>query len=117
MATTQEVVNKAGELARLIAEHDAAKKFATATDKLREDTQAQRVLNDLNRKLAEIEEKEQAGKPIEVEDKRAVESLRKQVVTHPLLREFQAAQFEYVDLMRQVDAALSGAQPGGAGSA
>lgn len=113
MATTDDVLKRAAELGRLIGEHEAARKLKAAADKLEADVEAQRILNDFSRKLAEIEEKEQTGKPIEVEDKRAVETLRRQVVKHPVLREFQAAQFEYVNLMRKVDDALSRA---GAGS-
>lgn len=109
MATTDEIMKQAAALGRLIAEHKAAKQFKTLMAKLEADVEAQRILNDFGRKLAEIEEKEQTGRPIEVDDKRAVEALRRQVVKHPLLREFQMAQFEYVDLMRKVDEALNGA--------
>jgi cell fate (sporulation/competence/biofilm development) regulator YlbF (YheA/YmcA/DUF963 family) len=108
MVTTDDVLNKARELGELITRHEATRKYQAALEKLRQDEAAQRLLNDLNRKFEEIEQKEQSGRPIEVEDKRTAESLRQQVARHPLLCELQMAQLDYVDLMRKIDALLGG---------
>jgi cell fate (sporulation/competence/biofilm development) regulator YlbF (YheA/YmcA/DUF963 family) len=113
MAMTDDVVKKARELGALISQHEATRKYRAALEKLRQDQEAQRLLNDLNRKLEEIEQKEQSGRPIEVGDKRTAESLRGQVARHPLLCELQVAQLDYVDLMRKVDGVLSSEAGGG----
>lgn len=117
MASTEQIVAEAKKLGTLIAEHPAAQKLESVLKRLDEDVQAQRTLNDYNRQLQKIAEKEQAGSPIEVEDKHAVENLRNQLIHSPVLRDMQIAQMDYVDLMRQVDQAIAGQAPAGPGGA
>ena len=57
---------------------------------------------------AVIAEKEARQQPIEVEDKRKLEQLHQKVIEHPLLRDLQVVQMDYLDLMRKVDEALRG---------
>jgi cell fate (sporulation/competence/biofilm development) regulator YlbF (YheA/YmcA/DUF963 family) len=106
MATTEEIISKAEELGKMIANHNAAQQIEKVAQKLEKDIEAQRALNDYNRCIAKIGERESQGKPIEVEDKRILEKLQQQVIMNPLLREFQVAQMDYVDLMRRVDEAM-----------
>jgi len=116
MATTEEILDAARQLGKLIGSHEAAKKFADVMGHLREDDDAQRLLNDYNRQLSTITEKESAGTPVEVEDKRKLESLQTQVMTNDVLRDLQMVQMDYVDLMRRVDDAMSDASPSPAGT-
>lgn len=109
MATTQEILAAARSLGALIASHDAAAKFEQAVGKLQQDVEAQRTLSDYNRHLQKVAEKEASGKPIEVEDKRQIEKLQTAVTRNATLRDFQVAQMDYLDLMRLVDEAMSGA--------
>jgi len=109
MATTEEILEAARQLGKLIGSHDAAKKFADVTGRLRDDDDAQRLLSDYNRHASTIAEKESNGSPIEVEDKRKLEEFQTKVMTHDLLRDFQMVQMDYVDLMRRVDEAMVGA--------
>lgn len=108
MATTQEILSEAKALGEKIAEHGAAKKFEEAVKALQDDVEAQRLLTDYQRFVTTIAEKEQQGKPIEVEDKHKLDELQKGVMRNANLRTFQMAQMDYLDLMRQVDAAISG---------
>lgn len=121
MSTTDDVLKKARELGDLISEHPATKKLEDVLQRLQNDTDAQRALNDYNRHLQALAEKEQAGRPIEVEDKRKLEQLQGALVRNPILRDFQMAQMDYLDLMRQVDEATqgsaAGAAPGAPGTA
>lgn len=117
MSTTDDVLKKARELGDLIAGHPATKKLEGVLQNLQGDTDAQRALNDYNRHLQALAEKEQSGRPIEVEDKRKLEQLQGAVVRNPVLRDFQMAQMDYLDLMRQVDEATQGASAGGAAPA
>jgi len=106
MPTTEEIMDQAKALGEQIAEHDAAKKFIDAVARLEKDTQAQQAVNDLNRFIGTLAQKQQAGGAIEVEDKRKLEELQNAVVMHPVLRTFQTAQMDYVDLLRKVDEAM-----------
>jgi cell fate (sporulation/competence/biofilm development) regulator YlbF (YheA/YmcA/DUF963 family) len=108
MATTQEILSAAREVGKLIASHDIARKLESAMSRLQGDVEAQRVLNDYNRHLQKLGEKEQSGKPIEVSDKQQLEKLQNAVIRNPLLRDFQMAQMDYLDLMRKVDEAMAG---------
>jgi len=109
MATdTDEIMKKARELGKMVADHPHAKKFAELAHDLGQDVEAQRVLTDYDRHLQALSEKEQAGKPIEVEDKRKLEQLQQAVVKNKKLRDFQMAQMDYLDLMRRIDEAISG---------
>ncbi len=113
MANTQEILKAATDLGKLIASHEAAKKVEGAIGKLQADVEAQRLLNDFNRAVQAVSEKEAQGKPIEVADKHKLQELQNKVVKNAVLRDFQLAQMDYLDLMRKVDEAMSG-QPGGA---
>jgi len=108
MPTTDEIMDKAKALGEEIAEHEAAKAFIDSLSRLEKDTEAQRAVTDLNRYIGTLSQKQQAGSPIEVEDKRKLEELQTAVVMHPVLRAFQTAQVEYVDLLRKVDEAMIG---------
>lgn len=114
MATTQEILASARELGKLIATHPAAVKFEDIVQKLQADVEAQRLMTDLNRHIEALGEKEAQGKPIEVADKRKLEDLQNKMIRHPLLSQFQMVQMDYLDLMRQVDEALTGESPAAA---
>ena len=107
MATTEQILQAAGDLGKMVAEHTAAKTFADTTAKLHKDTDAQRTLNDYHRHVQSLQEKQSAGKPIEVEDKRRLEKLQQNMVKNPLLRDLQMVQMDYLDLMRKVDQAMA----------
>jgi len=111
MPNSQEVVQQARRLGEMIAEHDAAKKLDAAVAALEADVEAQRALTDLNRHSQRLDDKQREGKPIEVEDKRKAETLRKAVVRSPVLRDLQMAQMDYADLMREVQTAIDGSTP------
>lgn len=108
MATTQEILDAATALGKQIGTHEVTIKFEKSLKALEDDIEAQRLLNDYQRHLAKIAEKESKGEPIEVEDKRRLEDLQGRVVSHDTLRSLQVSQMDYLDLMRQVDQAISG---------
>jgi cell fate (sporulation/competence/biofilm development) regulator YlbF (YheA/YmcA/DUF963 family) len=108
MATTQEILDAARALGKQIQGHDVARRLETALRALQQDVEAQRVLADYNRHLTALGEKESAGRPIEVADKRKLEELQQKVIMSPKLQQFQMAQMDYLDLMRKVDEAMTG---------
>lgn len=108
MATTQEILEAAQALGKQISTHEASIKFEKLLKALQEDVEAQRLLNDYQRHMAKIAEKETKGNPIEVDDKRRLEDLQNRVISHPTLRDLQVSQMDYMDLMRQVNEAISG---------
>lgn len=114
MATTQEIVDAATALGKLVAKHEAVVKMETVLKNFQEDIEAQRLFNDYQRHLAKIGQKEAAGQPIEVQDKRQLESLQDGVSHNAILRDLQIRQMDYLDLMRRVDEAIASQSPLGA---
>ncbi len=108
MANDEQVIKAAKELGKMLNDHPKVSRLESAVKKLREDTEAQRALNDLNRHLHAIAEKEMMGQPIEVSDKHKMQELQNAVVHNLVLREFQLAQMDYVDLVRELDDAMYG---------
>lgn len=108
MATDDQIMKAAGELGKLLGEHPKVSRLESAIGKLKEDVEAQRALNDLNRHLQAVTEKEMSGQPIEVADKRKLQELQTAVVHNLVLQEFQLAQMDYVDLVRRLDEAMYG---------
>lgn len=108
MATTQEILDAATQLGKMVGTHEVSAKLERAVKALQEDVEAQRLLSDYHRHLDKIGQKEAKGQPIEVEDKRRLEQLQKAVASSGLLREFQIRQMDFLDLMRQVDEAIMG---------
>lgn len=108
MTTEDSILSAARQLGAQIAQTPAAQRLTQVARELEKDLDAQRALTDLNRHAEAIAQKQAAGQPIEVQDKRQLESLQQAVVRNPLLRDFQAAQMDYIDLMRRVDQAIQG---------
>jgi len=111
MVTTNEILKAAQDLGKLVASHEAGRKYQQVLSGLLEDTDAQRLLNDYNRHLHTIGEKEATGKPIEVDDKRKLEDLQGRIIRHQLLRNLQIVQMDFADLMRKIDDAIAQSGP------
>ena len=117
MASTQEILSKADEIGKMVGEHETSKRLEAAMKLLQNDLESQRMLSDFNRTLQALAQKEAAGKPIEVEDKRKLETLQSHIVRNPTLRQFQTAQMDYLDLLRKIDERINGTPAEGAGAA
>ena len=105
-ATQDDILKAATDLGKLVAAHSATKRYNELTEKLDADRDAQRVLADYSRAIQTVAEKEQSGRPIEVEDKRKLETAQRAVMSHLTLQNLQIAQMAYLDLLRSVDEAI-----------
>lgn len=108
MSDQQTILDAATTLGRLIAEHPSTQKLEGLVKQLDADTDAQRLMNDLNRHNQTLGEKQSKGEPIEVDDKRKLQELQQNVGLNPILRDLQMAQMDYIDLMRKVDERIGG---------
>ncbi|MEO0514590.1 MAG: YlbF family regulator [Planctomycetota bacterium] len=108
MSDQQAILDAAATLGQLIAEYPATQKLEGLVKQLEADTDAQRLMNDLNRHNQTLAEKQAKGEPIEVDDKRKLQELQQAVGVNPILRDLQMAQMDYVDLMRKVDERIGG---------
>lgn len=108
MADTQTIIDAAKKIGKMVSAHEATKRLESSLKSLESDPDAQNTIAEFNKHLQALAQKEQAGKPIEPEDKRKLESLQQSVVMNINLRNFQMAQMDYVDLLRKVDEAITG---------
>ncbi len=100
----QAVLEKAAELGTLIADHSATKRLKEATGKLESDTDARSAMQQYQQTLMTLARKEQSGQPIEVAEKRALETAQTAVVHNLTIKQYQVAQMDYADLVRKLDA-------------
>lgn len=108
MPSTQDILKAAQDLGKMVAQHEAALRVESAVKLLQADMESQRLLADFNRLMQALAQKEASGRPIEVDDKRKLESLQNSIVKNPTLRQFQIAQMDYLDLLRKIDEIISG---------
>lgn len=110
----QSILDAADALGQLIADHPATRKLDGVIKQFDADTDAQRLMNDLNRLNQKLAEKRQKGEPIEVDEKHQLADLQQAVGGNAVLRDLQMAQMDYVDLMRKVDERIGAVgSPGG----
>ena len=107
MATTEQIEQAAADLGTMVAGHDYAKELFAAEDALEKDLDATRLLNDFNRHIQAVGQKQREQQPIEVEDKRKLEQLQTQIASNLLVRRLQLAQMNFLDLMRKVQALIA----------
>ncbi|MFG0330175.1 MAG: YlbF family regulator [Phycisphaerales bacterium] len=122
---TDTVMDAARKLGELVADHETAKRYRESVESIEKDTETQRLMNDYNRFIMTLAEKESRGQPIEVSDKRKLEEMQSSLAMNIKIRNLQMAQMNYADLMRKIDQAVAGAvggpedpiAPGGDGEA
>lgn len=112
MATKQDIIDAATKLGKLIADYSVGQKLESAIKKLESDIDAQRAMTDYQRLIQTLSEKEATGKPIEVAEKQKLQTLQNAVVHNLTLQQFQIAQMDYLDLMREVDQVISAQSTG-----
>ncbi len=108
MATTQDILQAASALGKMVSEHESAKRLESAVKLLQNDLESQRLLADFNKLMQTLAQKEASGRPIEVADKRTLEAVQSKIVKNPTLRQFQIAQMDHLDLLRKIDEIVSG---------
>ncbi len=111
--TTAQIIEQATALGTLVSQHPATVAYQETVKKLEADLDAQRLMNDYNRQLQTLGEKESKGEPIEVEDKKKIGDLQSQIALNPILSKMQLVQMDYIDLMRKVESAMSMAASAG----
>jgi cell fate (sporulation/competence/biofilm development) regulator YlbF (YheA/YmcA/DUF963 family) len=108
MQDTTALVQKARELGEVIARHERVRAYMAAQEAVRKDQQAQALLREYARHMEHLHELDQSRKPIEVADKHKAAELEAKIAGNPLLKELMRVQADYVELMNQINQAISG---------
>ncbi len=99
----EKIFELAKELGEALAAHPAVKQFIQTTETLQGDPDVRNILQqdrDMHEKIAR---KENEGKPIEPEEKRAIAELQTKMAGNEKIKKFMTAQMEYSNLMRRVN--------------
>jgi cell fate (sporulation/competence/biofilm development) regulator YlbF (YheA/YmcA/DUF963 family) len=111
-----EILSLARQLGEAISRHPRYVKLREADERVRADKAATDALDAYNKAAEELGRKEQAGRPIEVEDKRRLRGLQETVAANEAVKSFMVAQADYAEVMRKMNDAIYQAISGEEGS-
>jgi cell fate (sporulation/competence/biofilm development) regulator YlbF (YheA/YmcA/DUF963 family) len=98
----------ASSLGEAIARSEPARKLDAARERVAADGATAGLLKDLEEHGRRVAELVREKKPIEPEDKRRLADLEEKVRLDPLMGELMAAEADYADIIRRVNAAIYG---------
>ena len=73
-----------------------------------EDPEAMKLMEEYKTQAEKIHQLETDGKPIEVTDKHALQTIEENISTNEKLKELTRRQMDFVDMMRKVKQAIDG---------
>jgi cell fate (sporulation/competence/biofilm development) regulator YlbF (YheA/YmcA/DUF963 family) len=107
MATTMEqIIELARQLGAMLTENERVSDFQSASRIVAEDEAAQKLLKDFQEQSDKIRQFEQEVKPIEVDDKRRLADLEREVASNGPIKALLRAQTDYLELMHKVNEAI-----------
>lgn len=123
----EEILKKANELGLMIKGSDLYRRFSELSKKLEADQAARTLLEQYISHSEALMEKEEKGLPIEVDEKKKLEELGKQVSESDLIKEYIATQTYFFNLLMKVQEIINNPEgeaipesriikPGGSGS-
>jgi cell fate (sporulation/competence/biofilm development) regulator YlbF (YheA/YmcA/DUF963 family) len=95
----EEVLEIASKLGAAIANHNRYKMFKEAEEQLKEDDEARRISEELEKQSRKVHELEKDLKPVEVEDKKRLQQLKEKVASNQSIQHFLKVKTDYVELM------------------
>lgn len=103
----EEILQKANELGLMIKGSDIYRRYEELVKKIEADTNSKKLLQDYIKVSEEIYQKESTGGTIEVEEKQKLQDISQKVSENQLIKEFIATQTYYVNMMMQIQNAIS----------
>lgn len=116
---TQQIMEEAEKLGKIVAQHPAIARYKQAQKAVADDADAGRLLADMDRQIESLARQEQSGLPITDAQRSALEATQNRVVSHLKIKNLNMAQVEFVDLLRKISQTIQrqlGDQPGDAKS-
>ena len=107
-----EIIALAEKLGKAISQSPQAAALQKAQADLQEDPEARKLLVAFQAMTQQLAKKEAEQTPIEPEDKRKYEEIHRMLIASAAFKAFNAAQVEYVDVIRKANDAIR-AQLGG----
>ncbi|MDY6968435.1 MAG: YlbF family regulator [Spirochaetota bacterium] len=107
----EEILETANKLGLMIKGTELYERFEELSKKLESDKESKDLLEEFAKISEEMNVKEQSGSTIEVEEKKKINDITEKVSKNQLLKEFIATQSYYMNMMMQIQKAIS--QPKG----
>ena len=104
----QNILELANKLGDAMAEAARTKAFKQARTAAMADKDTQAILQAYQKHLNLLARKEHEGKPIEVEDKRALTGFQEKIYRSDKLKALMEAQANYVEMIQQVNDLIGG---------
>ena len=99
---TQQILDEAEKVGKLVAEHPAVEKYRTAQRAVAEDPEASRALAEFERQLETLGRQEQAGMPVTDAQRQTLEQLQSRIISNIKVKALNMAQVDFIDLLRKV---------------
>jgi cell fate (sporulation/competence/biofilm development) regulator YlbF (YheA/YmcA/DUF963 family) len=111
----EELLSKAAELGRLLADHPRFGTLMAARDAVRADEPARKLMADYERQVNRIQDLTLQNRPIEVADKRRLAELEQTVASNEKIKALAKAQADFTEMMSSVNRAIYENLSGGKG--
>jgi cell fate (sporulation/competence/biofilm development) regulator YlbF (YheA/YmcA/DUF963 family) len=99
---TQQILDEAERIGKMVAEHPAVEKYRTAQRAVAEDPEASRALAEFERQLETLGRQEQAGMPVTDAQRATLEQLQSRIISNIKVKALNMAQVDFIDLLRKV---------------
>lgn len=103
----EEILQKANELGLMIKGSDIFARYEELVKKIDADADSRTLLEDYIKISETMYKKENSGGVIEVEEKQTLQEISQKVSENQLIKEFIATQSYYVNMMMQIQNAIS----------
>lgn len=104
-ADTQQIIDAAEKLGKLITEHSAIARYAEAQKAIAGDPEASRLFQQFDQEVMALSQQEQSGQPISAAQKQKLQLLQQNIASNLKVKAFSIAQMELTELLRKVSAA------------
>ncbi len=102
----ESILDLTSQLGKAISESNQAAALRTARAAIETESDLVTTMKAYQEQMEKLQKAEQEGGTIEVADKHTLEELHNTLVSSDIFKAFNAAQMEYIDLMRRVNTTL-----------
>ncbi|HZZ44482.1 MAG TPA: YlbF family regulator [Tepidisphaeraceae bacterium] len=102
-ADINDILSLATQLGDLVASHPAVNKYKDAQKLVSTDPDATRLLSEFDRQIESLSRQESTGMPVTDAQRRSLETLQSQIMSHIKIKNLNMAQVDFVDLLRKVN--------------
>ncbi len=101
-----DIITHARELGKKIAAHERTRAFMASARAVAEDKEAQSILGEYQQAVHRVQQLEASGKPIEVDDKRALAQREAALAGNEKLKAMMKHQADYLEMMHRINQAI-----------